>query len=93
LYFGGLTPTQTIELTSEVAQRLKDLDGSDFTGFSHVIKASEVRHILRHHGDYGTEIPRGQLPVTLRSFSYLPDALNNPDVIQYAYREPDGSPC
>jgi hypothetical protein len=45
-----------------------------------------IKHIVNHHGNQATEVPRGQIAVTPHDFMLLPDISYNPDKYSYMGR-------
>lgn len=52
--------------------------------FDFSMAPSDIRHVFRKHGSAGTELARGQLPVSADDFSLLPSIVNAPDRIEDA---------
>lgn len=56
--------------------------GVDVTGYHHTIDNYAIRHTLAQHGSEATEIPRGQIPVTLEDFDRVPEIIATPDAVR-----------
>lgn len=66
--------------STDVAQ-LRELLGVDATGYDFALSKSAVRHVIKRHGEGGTDLLRGQRPVTAADFAALLDLLAAPDTV------------
>lgn len=64
--------------------------GIDVSGYQHMVDNSGIRHTFIQHGQAGTELPRGQEPVTPEDFGNLPDVIANPDTVELAGKTKQG---
>ncbi|MCP2041662.1 hypothetical protein L1281_002273 [Neisseria sp. HSC-16F19] len=71
-------------VSKEAADAVRAEVGRDITGWVHSIGESDIRHILKHHGNDKTEQQRGQRAVTQKDIERLPEILGNFDDIQYS---------
>lgn len=59
-----------------------------FHGFRREVRASELRHILRQHGNAAREQERGQLPVTSADLLRIPEIIAQADVVRFEAARP-----
>ena len=69
------------EITSKNAEQVKREIGIEVEGYKHVLESDSIRHIIKQHGDKESEMKRGQIVVTEKDFTNLPQVFNNPDKI------------
>ena len=74
------------------AEALKEVTGTDFTGFQHHVDESAVRHVLKEHGDPQLEARRGQIPVTREDFALLPQITDPSAAMVESAGESNGLP-
>jgi hypothetical protein len=55
--------------------------GVDVRGYTRLIEAERVRHVLQGHGGPATELPRGQLPITPDDIGRIPEIVDHPDTV------------
>lgn len=70
---GAVTPTE--------AQRIKDINGIDTTGYKHELTRDDLRHMMKQHGDTAAESAKGQLAVTPDDLKLIPDIISTYDNI------------
>ncbi len=66
-------------LTSDQASRCAPILQADLSGVDYTVSSSAVLHVMKEHGDPGTEARRGQVAVTPELFRLLPQLLSDPD--------------
>lgn len=72
-----IPPYQTLGLATQTdIQQISKLKDLDVDGYDFALDASAVKHIQSHHGEGGSELLRGQLPVQASSYAQLPELLN-----------------
>lgn len=81
------------ELSSELADYLKEESNFDLQGFSFSIDAYAVKHILKNHRDKGKENKRGQEVISEDDLYLLPEILKNPDIVFYDGKNKLGKDC
>lgn len=74
MYF-GIIPT-------ELAERVKKNFQVDIEGHNCVLRADEIRKIVKSHGQISKEADRGQRVVTDIDFGYIPEVIGNPELIE-----------
>lgn len=88
-----IPPYRTLGLLTEAdAALVGELSGVTVDGFDYAIDASSVNHIEGHHGANGTDLLRGQRPVTAEDYASLPGLLNKPDSTRYVGKSKVGLP-
>lgn len=70
-------------VSKETVEAVKRSTGLDISGWSHSIAESDIRHIMKRHGDEASQEKLGQRAVTKADFEKLPEILSNFDSIQY----------
>lgn len=70
------------KVDEETAIRIKDLTGIDTLHRNERITASNIRHILKQHGDKNIEINKGQIAITKKDLKKIPDVIANFDKIE-----------
>ncbi len=73
IYFGFVS--------EELALRIKQETGIDVNKYNCTLRASEVRKILKDHGNEDTESLRGQRAITEDDFVMIPQIIQEPDQI------------
>ena len=73
IYFGAIS--------EEMAFRIKQETGIDVNKYNCTLRASEVRKILKDHGNEQSEALRGQRAITEDDFVMIPQIIQNPDQI------------
>lgn len=68
-------------LTSRDVAQLRDLTGKDMAGFDFALPRSSILHVIKRHGEGGTEVLRGQRPVAVADFADLLAVLTAPDEV------------
>ena len=76
---GSITLTK---VNQKAANRIKEITGIDTLNRSERISASDIRHILKQHGDKKIEASKGQLAVTKTDLKKIPDVIVNFDRIE-----------
>lgn len=70
------------KVDKKTADIIEKITGINTINRSERITASDIRHILNHHGDKNTEIRKGQLPITKADLKRIPDVIQNFDNIE-----------
>jgi phage-Barnase-EndoU-ColicinE5/D-RelE like nuclease3 len=78
-------------VNAPVADRVFAATGIDVHGWVHSIDESAVRHIFNRHGSTHTEMPRGQLAVTLEDLERIAEVVSAPDQIEATHPLADGT--
>ena len=68
-------------VAGDLAARIYQETGLDFSGLNVTLRADNVRKIFEHHGTEATEAPRGQRPITADDFQLIPIVIGEPDTI------------
>ena len=84
MYFGYIS--------SELANEIRDVTGVDVSNYNCTLRASEIRKILKKHGDETSENKRGQRAVTSADFELIPEVIQNPDNIALSEKLFEGKP-
>lgn len=84
IYFGAIP--------SDLAQRILKDTGINVDGYNCTLRASEVRKILKDHGNTATENKRGQRAITISDFERIPDVIQSPDRIELSQNLFEGKP-
>lgn len=84
IYFGAIP--------SDLAQRILKDTGINVDGYNCTLRASEVRKILKDHGNTATENKRGQRAITISDFERIPDVIQRPDRIELSQNLFEGKP-
>lgn len=78
-------------VNERTAQIAKEATGLDIGGWKHSIGETEIRHIIKRHGDEQTEQARGQRAVTQADILKLPEILADFDHIEYVGENEQGN--
>ena len=70
------------KVNKKVANRIKQITGIDTLDRGERISASDIRHILKQHGDKKIEASKGQLAITKTDLKKIPDVIENFDRIE-----------
>lgn len=70
------------KVNKKVANRIKQITGIDTLDRGERISASDIRHILKQHGDKKIEASKGQLAITKTDLRKIPDVIENFDKIE-----------
>ena len=70
------------KVNKKVANRIKQITGIDTLDRGERISASDIRHILKQHGDKKIEASKGQLAITKADLRKIPDVIENFDRIE-----------
>ena len=84
MYFGYIS--------NELADEIKNVTGIDVSNYNCTLRASEVRKILKNHGQEITEKTRGQRAITPDDFELIPKVIQNPDNISLSDKLFEGKP-
>ncbi len=66
-------------VSNEEAEKIKEKTGLDLTGYKHEITNTDVKHIFKNHGNKKKEDFRGQIAVTAKEISLIPEITANYD--------------
>lgn len=69
-------------IPSDLAERVKKMFQVDIEGHNCVLRADEIRKIVKSHGQVSKEVGRGQEVVTDTDFGYIPEVIGNPELIE-----------
>ncbi|MHB9021311.1 MAG: PBECR3 domain-containing polyvalent protein [Halothiobacillus sp.] len=83
----GLLTKKDVAAIDQFPEVGKKVDSYDFA-----LDQFGVKHVHSHHGDVGTEAPRGQRPVIASDYALLPSVLTAPDSIRYGGMTDIGRP-
>lgn len=70
------------KVNKKAADRIKKITGIDTLHRGEKISASNIRHILKQHGDQKVETSKGQLAITKTDLKKIPDVIENFDRIE-----------
>ena len=70
------------KVNKKTADIIEKLTGINTINRIERITASDIRHILNHHGDKKIEAEKGQLPITKTDIKKIPDVIENFDNIE-----------
>jgi hypothetical protein len=70
------------EVSETEAIRLKRATGLDLVGYKHKITNTDIRHILKEHGEPSRETPRGQKAVEQEDILLIPEITKNYDSVE-----------
>ena len=70
------------KVNKKVANKIKQITGIDTLDRGERISASDIRHILKQHGDKKIEASKGQLAITKTDLKKIPDVIENFDRIE-----------
>ena len=74
-------------VNSAQSQAIENATGLEVNGYTRVLDAAAIRHILAEHGE---ETRTGQLPITEEDFQNLADVTASPDKIEAAGKTGQG---
>ena len=69
------------KITAETAAMIQAETGKNVDGKSIALSSSDIKHIFKNHGTNGTELLRGQIPVTEANFENIIETLIAPDSV------------
>jgi hypothetical protein len=84
MYFGMIPDALSMRVKSET--------GIDISEYNLVLRADEIRKILRDHGDELKEAKHGQRAINRDDFISIPEIVVNPDSIELSNKLYDGKP-
>lgn len=68
-------------VSSKIANKIKQLFGYDVTDRRHVLADNDIRHMIKEHGNPEIEKMKGQIAITTKDIEKIPDIINNYDKI------------
>lgn len=78
------------QVSEELAKAIYAETGVETEGLNLALYSDEVVKIIRDHGNERTEVPRGQVPITEKSFVEIKDVVENPDEIRLSEKLYEG---
>lgn len=89
---GGNTLYADFAVVNERTVRIvRAVTGLDVSGWKHSIGETEIRHIIKRHGNPANEQTRGQRAVTQADIFRLPEILTDFDRIEYTGKNEQGN--
>lgn len=70
-----------IKPVSQALAGVLKASGFDVEGYNHTIDNYAIKHVRKRHGNAKKEASRGQIAVTDADFQFIPEILENPDIV------------
>ena len=67
-------------ISDDMAEWIVAVGGPDLSGYEHVLRDNDLRHIYNRHGPHTNE----NYPVTIEDLKSIPEMIDHPDVVYYA---------